>query len=181
MRELVEWELSSLSLGQAPSLNPVQIPPPPSTTFPPLSFTLLSPFLTSSSSCHCSRNVPRCCHDGVTSNILWLPIPKWTGFIERTARNRCRFIDYKSARRLRPSLFSRRLLKQRDVPDLLLAVNWSFNEHSNERQLFLSNSRYTRSKAIAGCFVKDDAIPLRISYIRCFLIYMILHKIIINA
>lgn len=144
-------------------------------TFPlPFPLSLAS----SSSSCHCSRNVPRCCHDGVTSNILWLPIPKWTGFIERTARNRCRFIDYKSARRLRSSLFSRRLLKQRDVPDLLLAVNWSFNEHSNERQLFLSNSRYTRSKAIAECFVKDDAST---AYYTCFLIYMILHKIIMNA
>lgn len=163
MKKLVEWELSSLSLGQPPSLNPVQITPP-TTTFPPLSFTLLSPlpfplFLisSSSSSCHCSGNVPRCCHDSVTSNILWLSIPKWTGFIERTARNRCRFIDYKSARNLRPSLFPRRLLRQRDVPDLLLAVNWSFNEHSNERQLFLSNNKYTRSRAVIRCFVKDNA------------------------
>lgn len=124
MRELVEWELSSLSLGQAPSLNPVQIIPPvhnvPSSLYPTLSPSLspLPHLLLLVLSCHCSRNVPRCCHDGVTSNILWLSIPKWTDFIERMARNRCRFIDYKSVRNLRSTLFPRRLLKQRDVPDV---------------------------------------------------------------
>lgn len=170
------WVGAQLSFIRASpvSLNPVQITPvhnvPPSLIYP-YYFSPLLLFLSSSSSCHCFRNVPRRCHDGVTSNILWLSIGRFengqVSLRERQGSDAAyRFIDYKSTRTfttnaIRPSLFPRRLWSDATSPICYSQlIEILMNTLMSASDFF----RITAIEGYRGNFIKDEASMLGISW-----------------